>query len=176
MLVDRILDVLRVLTLSPVGLLLTNESVCEIMQSTLRICFEPRLSELLRKTAQQCLNDMVQLLVSVSTVFMLVCTALRAVHAAAQLHPGAEAAAEEVEDAEHGGGPRQAAGTGAGSSVRLPRTARPAPRPGRPCRQPGRGDGGRCLSLYQPGPGEVSRRGDAGQEPGRQRAGPLPHK
>ena len=66
MLVDRILDVLRVLTLSPVGLLLTNESVCEIMQSTLRICFEPRLSELLRKTAQQCLNDMVQLLVSVA--------------------------------------------------------------------------------------------------------------
>jgi len=58
----KILDVLRVLILSKVGLLLTNESICEIMQSTLRICFEPRLSELLRKTAQHCLNDMVQLL------------------------------------------------------------------------------------------------------------------
>ena len=56
------LDVMRLLTLSRVGLLLTNESICEIMQSTLRICFEPRLSELLRKTAQHCLNDMVQLL------------------------------------------------------------------------------------------------------------------
>ena len=53
---------MRLLTLSRVGLLLTNESICEIMQSTLRICFEPRLSELLRKTAQHCLNDMVQLL------------------------------------------------------------------------------------------------------------------
>jgi len=58
----KILDVLRVLILSNVGLLLTNESICEIMQSTLRICFEPRLSELLRKAAQYCLNDMVQLL------------------------------------------------------------------------------------------------------------------
>ena len=56
------LDVMRQMTLSTVGLLLTNESICEIMQSTLRICFEPRLSELLRKTAQHCLNDMVQLL------------------------------------------------------------------------------------------------------------------
>ena len=53
---------MRQMTLSRVGLLLTNESICEIMQSTLRICFEPRLSELLRKTAQHCLNDMVQLL------------------------------------------------------------------------------------------------------------------
>merc|ERR1719339_879657 len=58
----KILDVLRILILSRVGLLLTNESICEIMQSTLRICFEPRLSELLRRTAQHCLNDMVQLL------------------------------------------------------------------------------------------------------------------
>ena len=57
-----ILDVMRQMTLSKVGLLLTNESICEIMQSTLRICFEPRLSELLRRTAQHCLNDMVQLL------------------------------------------------------------------------------------------------------------------
>ena len=58
----KILDVLRILILSRVGLMLTNESVCEILQSTLRICFEPRLSELLRQAAQHCLTDMVQLL------------------------------------------------------------------------------------------------------------------
>ena len=58
----KILDVLRILILSRVGLTLTNESICEIMQSTLRICFEPRLSELLRRSAQHCLTDMVQLL------------------------------------------------------------------------------------------------------------------
>jgi brefeldin A-resistance guanine nucleotide exchange factor 1 len=58
----KIMEVLRTLTLSPVGLILTNESVCEIMQSTFRICFETRLSELLRKTAEHALNDMIQLL------------------------------------------------------------------------------------------------------------------
>jgi len=58
----KIFDVLKILILSKVGLLLTNESVCDIMQSTLRICFEPRLSELLRRTAQNCLTEMVQLL------------------------------------------------------------------------------------------------------------------
>ncbi|TRY67573.1 hypothetical protein TCAL_07827 [Tigriopus californicus] len=58
----KIMEVLRTLMLSPVGLLLTNESVCEIMQSTFRICFETRLSELLRKTAEHALNDMIQLL------------------------------------------------------------------------------------------------------------------
>lgn len=35
---------LRTLLLSPAGVLLTNESVCEIMQSCFRICFEMRLS------------------------------------------------------------------------------------------------------------------------------------
>ena len=45
----KIIAVLRLLMLSPVGLTLTNESVCEIMQSTFRICFENRLSDLLRK-------------------------------------------------------------------------------------------------------------------------------
>ena len=58
----KIMDVLRTLLLSPVGLMLTNESVCEIMQSTFRICFENRLSELLRKKAEHSLNDMIQLL------------------------------------------------------------------------------------------------------------------
>lgn len=58
----KILTVLRTLMLTSVGLLLTNESVCEILQSTFRICFETRLSDLLRKTAEFALNDMIQLL------------------------------------------------------------------------------------------------------------------
>ncbi|XP_078492936.1 Golgi-specific brefeldin A-resistance guanine nucleotide exchange factor 1 [Ciona intestinalis] len=58
----KILQVLRVLLLSKVGTLLTNEAVCEIMQSCFRICFEMRLSELLRKSAEHTLVDMVQVL------------------------------------------------------------------------------------------------------------------
>uniref|UniRef100_A0A3Q2D730 GBF1 n=1 Tax=Cyprinodon variegatus TaxID=28743 RepID=A0A3Q2D730_CYPVA len=41
----KILQVLRTLLLTPVGAHLTNESVCEIMQSCFRICFEMRLSD-----------------------------------------------------------------------------------------------------------------------------------
>ena len=37
-------DRLRTLMLSPEGAMLTNETVCEIMLSCLRICFETRLS------------------------------------------------------------------------------------------------------------------------------------
>jgi brefeldin A-resistance guanine nucleotide exchange factor 1 len=40
----RILQVLRSLLLSPVGSKMTNDSVCEILQSCFRICFETRLS------------------------------------------------------------------------------------------------------------------------------------
>uniref|UniRef100_A0A2R5LB52 Putative pattern-formation protein/guanine nucleotide exchange factor n=1 Tax=Ornithodoros turicata TaxID=34597 RepID=A0A2R5LB52_9ACAR len=58
----KILHVLRSLFLSPVGALLSNESLCEIMQTCIRICFEGRLSGLLRKVAEQALTDMVQLL------------------------------------------------------------------------------------------------------------------
>lgn len=58
----KILQVLRMLMLSPEGAMLTNETVCEIMLSCLRICFETRLSELLRKCAEHYLKDMVQLL------------------------------------------------------------------------------------------------------------------
>uniref|UniRef100_A0A8D0HF18 Golgi brefeldin A resistant guanine nucleotide exchange factor 1 n=1 Tax=Sphenodon punctatus TaxID=8508 RepID=A0A8D0HF18_SPHPU len=58
----KILQVLRTLLLTSVGAHLTNESVCEIMQSCFRICFEMRLSELLRKSAEHTLVDMVQLL------------------------------------------------------------------------------------------------------------------
>ncbi|XP_012252835.2 Golgi-specific brefeldin A-resistance guanine nucleotide exchange factor 1 isoform X2 [Athalia rosae] len=56
----RILQVLRGLMLAPAGNFLSNESVCEIMLSCFRICFETRLSELLRRTAEHCLRDMVQ--------------------------------------------------------------------------------------------------------------------
>ena len=40
----RILQVLRALMLSPAGDYLSNESICEIMLSCFRICFETRLS------------------------------------------------------------------------------------------------------------------------------------
>ena len=39
-----LVKVLRMLVLSPAGVLLSNESICEIMQSCFRICFEIRLS------------------------------------------------------------------------------------------------------------------------------------
>lgn len=58
----RIVYVLRTLMLNPEGSALTNESVCEIMLSCFRICFEPRLNELLRKHAEQTLKEIVQLL------------------------------------------------------------------------------------------------------------------
>ena len=58
----KILQVLRVLLLTDVGSLLTNEAVCEIMQSCFRICFEMRLSELLRKSADHTLVDMMKVL------------------------------------------------------------------------------------------------------------------
>ncbi|KAF6039541.1 GBF1 [Bugula neritina] len=60
----KILYVLRTLLLSPSGSNLTNESVCEIMQSCFRICFETRLSKLLRRTADHILVELVQLLFS----------------------------------------------------------------------------------------------------------------
>lgn len=40
----KILQVLRTLTLAPEGAALTNESLCEIMLSCFKICFETRLS------------------------------------------------------------------------------------------------------------------------------------
>ncbi|CAH1405648.1 unnamed protein product [Nezara viridula] len=60
----KILQVLRTLLLSPEGCWLTNESVLEILLSCFRMCFEPRLNELLRRCAENCLRDMVQLLFS----------------------------------------------------------------------------------------------------------------
>jgi brefeldin A-resistance guanine nucleotide exchange factor 1 len=39
----KILQVLRTLLLSDVGVVMSNEAVCESMQSCFRICFELRL-------------------------------------------------------------------------------------------------------------------------------------
>eukprot|EP00080_Pristionchus_pacificus_P016438 PDM76458.1 gbf-1 [Pristionchus pacificus] len=58
----EILHVLRALLLSPAGRLLSNEAVCDMMQSCFRICFELHLSELLRKAARTTLADMTQLI------------------------------------------------------------------------------------------------------------------
>jgi brefeldin A-resistance guanine nucleotide exchange factor 1 len=58
----RIIQVLKTLILSPEGIALTNESVCEIIMSCFRICFETRLNELLRRTAEHALRDMILLL------------------------------------------------------------------------------------------------------------------
>ena len=60
----QILQVLRTLMLAPCGSYLTNESVVEILQSCFRICFETRLSELLRKTSEHTLADMIKILFS----------------------------------------------------------------------------------------------------------------
>lgn len=57
----KILQVLRTLTLAPEGIYLTNESLCEIMLSCFKICFETKLHELLRRTAEHYLKDIVQL-------------------------------------------------------------------------------------------------------------------
>ncbi|XP_066598661.1 Golgi-specific brefeldin A-resistance guanine nucleotide exchange factor 1 [Prorops nasuta] len=56
----KILQVLKSLVLSPVGDYLSNETICEILLSCFRISFETRFSELLRRTAEHRLRDMVQ--------------------------------------------------------------------------------------------------------------------
>ena len=52
-------QVLRELLLSPAGAGLSNESVCEIMQTCFRICFDKNSSEILRRAAEGVLADMV---------------------------------------------------------------------------------------------------------------------
>lgn len=58
----KIVQVLSTIMLSPEGSSLTNEMLCEVMLSCFRICFEPRLNEILRRSAEQALRDMVLLL------------------------------------------------------------------------------------------------------------------
>uniref|UniRef100_A0A1B0DDP3 Uncharacterized protein n=1 Tax=Phlebotomus papatasi TaxID=29031 RepID=A0A1B0DDP3_PHLPP len=58
----KVVHVLRTLMLSPEGSALTDESVCDVMLACFKICFESRLNELLRRTAEQAFRDMVLLL------------------------------------------------------------------------------------------------------------------
>lgn len=58
----KIVQVLRTLMLSPEGSALTNESVCEVLLSCFRICFQLRLNELLRRAAEHALKDIILLL------------------------------------------------------------------------------------------------------------------
>lgn len=60
----RILELLRSVLLADSGRLLSNESVCEMLQACFRVCFETRLSELLRKVAEQCLTEMTRVIFS----------------------------------------------------------------------------------------------------------------
>jgi hypothetical protein len=53
------LQVLQELLRSSVGPCLSNESVCEIVQSCFRICFERNGTELLRRSAEGVLTEMV---------------------------------------------------------------------------------------------------------------------
>lgn len=55
----RVVQVLKLLMLGPEGKFLSNGSICEIMLCCFRICFEPKLNELLRRTAESALKDMV---------------------------------------------------------------------------------------------------------------------
>ena len=55
-----ILTILRNLITSPLGVFLSNENVCECLQSCFRICFEFRFSELLRKDSEETLNDLLR--------------------------------------------------------------------------------------------------------------------
>ena len=55
-----ILTILKTLITSPLGTFLTNENICECLQSCFRICFEVRLSELLRKCSEETLNDLLR--------------------------------------------------------------------------------------------------------------------
>uniref|UniRef100_A0A146LBA7 Golgi-specific brefeldin A-resistance guanine nucleotide exchange factor 1 n=1 Tax=Lygus hesperus TaxID=30085 RepID=A0A146LBA7_LYGHE len=66
----KILQVLSTLMLSPEGAWLTDECVCEILLSCFRISFETRISDLLRRYAESCLRDMVQLLFTRLPSFM----------------------------------------------------------------------------------------------------------
>ncbi|GAA50645.1 Golgi-specific brefeldin A-resistance guanine nucleotide exchange factor 1, partial [Clonorchis sinensis] len=60
----KVLHLLRTLLLVPAGAFISDRAVREILQSCFRICFESKLSELLRRTAELCLTSIVQLFFS----------------------------------------------------------------------------------------------------------------
>ncbi|EDV36206.1 uncharacterized protein Dana_GF12843, isoform A [Drosophila ananassae] len=57
----RVIEVLHTLIRSPEGAALSNDTMCDVMLSCFKICFESRLSEILRRSAEQSLKDMVLL-------------------------------------------------------------------------------------------------------------------
>eukprot|EP01137_Pigoraptor_chileana_P021559 Opistho-2@85444 len=56
----KIVQVPRTILMTPIGHLLSDDAVCEMMQTCFRICFQKRLSEVLRRSAEQTLVDMIQ--------------------------------------------------------------------------------------------------------------------
>lgn len=58
----KIVQVLRTLMLSPEGSSLSNDMVCEVMLSCFKICLDTRLNEILKRSAEQALRDVVLLL------------------------------------------------------------------------------------------------------------------
>ncbi|TNN16797.1 Golgi-specific brefeldin A-resistance guanine nucleotide exchange factor 1 [Schistosoma japonicum] len=60
----KVLHLLRTLLLVPAGSLVSDRAITGILQTCFRICFEPKFSELLRKTAELCLASMIQLFFS----------------------------------------------------------------------------------------------------------------
>eukprot|EP01135_Chromosphaera_perkinsii_P011177 Nk52_evm4s2356 gene=Nk52_evmTU4s2356 len=58
----KILEVLKTLLRHPAGVFLTDELVCEMLQSCFGIAFQMRLSEVLRRQAEHILGDMIRLL------------------------------------------------------------------------------------------------------------------
>ncbi|XP_065568186.1 Golgi-specific brefeldin A-resistance guanine nucleotide exchange factor 1-like [Artemia franciscana] len=58
----KILEVLRDIFLSPCGILLSNDNICEIVQSCFKLCFEERVTDLLRRGAESILENLVQFL------------------------------------------------------------------------------------------------------------------
>ncbi|GAA95631.1 uncharacterized protein L969DRAFT_615408 [Mixia osmundae IAM 14324] len=55
----RILDVLKNTLTSPLGQVLTDEAVCEMMETGLSMCCQMRLSEMLRRTAEKTMQALV---------------------------------------------------------------------------------------------------------------------
>ncbi|KAK6628289.1 hypothetical protein RUM43_002101 [Polyplax serrata] len=60
----RVLQLLRTLVLSPIGPMLTNDSMRNLMLYCFQICLDRNLTEHLRKSAEFCLKDLVQHLFS----------------------------------------------------------------------------------------------------------------
>lgn len=58
------LQVLEALLCGNIGLHLSNQCVCEVVQATFRLCFEPKLSSVLRDNARSALTNIIRTLFS----------------------------------------------------------------------------------------------------------------